>query len=68
MLHVMLYSGIAIAYCEAAVSDLIKGRRRDAVRYFVIAILYGSIAYAVLDPHIAASRLIPPAAGITLTA
>lgn len=68
MLHAVLYLGLALAYCEAAISDLIKGQRWDAVRYFVIAILYSSIAYAVVDSHLADSPLIPSAAEMIVTA
>jgi hypothetical protein len=50
MLHAILYLALAVAYCEAAFDDLGKGNRRHAVRYGLIAIIYGSIAFVVVYP------------------
>jgi hypothetical protein len=61
MLHALLYLGIAIAYCESAAHDLMKGNRRDAIRYAVITVFYISIAFVVLDPRLAEVQLIPSA-------
>ncbi|MES2194434.1 MAG: hypothetical protein V4517_08450 [Pseudomonadota bacterium] len=68
MLHAALYLGLALAYCEAATHYLMKGNRRDATRYAVITILYGSIAFAVLNPHGAGVPMTPPAQQIVITA
>jgi hypothetical protein len=49
--HILIYMGLAAAYCDAAVESLLEGRWHSACREAVITFLYASIAgLMVFDP------------------
>ncbi|HXO68435.1 MAG TPA: hypothetical protein VN838_05685 [Bradyrhizobium sp.] len=53
MIHFIIYLGLALAYFEAAHENFIKRNRRGWLRDAVIALLYSSIVFTLMDHNIA---------------